>query len=126
MGLFANIFGRSKMTDSALGTIAEASSTPEEKPVSYEYELPLDDWYVDEEPPICKCGATARPWELSDDEDRTWECPNCGMCMWVNNDIVEYDTDDYDYDDVYGKNPGCSACDNPNYPMCKDSCPMFD
>ena len=33
----------------------------------------------------------------------------------------EYEDEEDDYSE-----PGCAACGNPAYPMCKDSCPLFD
>ena len=40
-----------------------------------------------------------------------------------NESYDEYDDDD---DDEGGSDVGCMACGNPAYPMCKDSCPLFD
>lgn len=130
MGLFANLFGKSKQ---------ETTNSFDEFDDMYKrlgYWLPEDNWYVGKEPPICVCGEKTRPDFDSDELFQMWVCPECNMRMSVfNGEITYYPNDDecdtYDYDDVYcdmddDMNPGCSACDNPNYPMCKDSCPMFD
>ena len=34
-----------------------------------------------------------------------------------------YEDDDENFDDM---EEGCAACGNPDYPRCKDSCPLFD
>lgn len=69
------------------------------------------------------------------DKDYDPCCPNCGdnSFDWIGDGIVEcancdtrWDTG-LTYEEIYGDGePGCAACGDPNYPKCKDSCPMFD
>lgn len=56
-----------------------------------------------------------------------WVCPSCGIVVIDNNsplwtgieDEVDQSTIDYEFD-------GCATCENPTYPICKNSCPLFD
>jgi hypothetical protein len=36
------------------------------------------------------------------------------------------DDDEDDDEDYVSEEPGCDACGNPAYPLCKSSCPLFD
>lgn len=64
------------------------------------------------------------------DECGTWECKKCGCINFINADNIfdiseMLNTEIETYEDIYNY-PGCVACDNPNFPKCKTSCPMFD
>lgn len=75
--------------------------------------------------PACECGACMEPVGDSD----TFRCPDCGYTCDIRDYALHgpfsYLLSIY-YMESNKRGTGCEACDNPAYPKCKTSCPLFD
>ena len=57
---------------------------------------------------------------------RDWVCSECGAEAWRGDDGTFIFDADFFADDEDNSTPtGCIACGG-DYPLCKDSCPLFD
>ena len=62
------------------------------------------------------------------DTDGDWYCSNCNIWFSIPDDFKESYKDPkayLSYEETESEQ-GCTACGNPLYPQCKDSCPLFD
>lgn len=77
------------------------------------------DWYCDE------CGAYLNSQLGFTADDDEWVCTECGMLNDVTEDNIIGNDDFDEIDDLDDIPEGCRACGG-NYPLCCDSCPLFD
>ena len=63
------------------------------------------------------------------DFETFWDCPECGYFKVKAKYIKLEEQNENFLEKLLGNNDipeGCTACDNPTYPDCQYSCPMFD
>ena len=84
-----------------------------------EKSFPGIDWRCD------VCDALLNSQSGFTDSEGSWECTECGYVNSITEDDIIMPPSGSTFDSLPSEE-GCRACDNPAYPMCKDSCPMFD
>lgn len=72
------------------------------------------DWYCDG----CYAYLNSQLGFTADNDE--WICTECGILNDVTEENIVDDDDEYD-----GIPVGCRACGG-NYPLCCDSCPLYD